>query len=41
MKHLHLIHLITPPKDIINYIFSCKITAMDWKLQKHQIFKML
>lgn len=33
--------LITPPKDIINYIFSCKISALDLNLQKHHIFKVL
>lgn len=32
MKYLHLVQLITPLKDIIDYIPSRKITAIDLTL---------
>lgn len=42
MKHLHLTQMIIPLKDfIINYLFSCKISAIDLNLQKQHIFKVL
>lgn len=38
MKHLLLIQLTTPLKDIINYILPCKINAIHLNLQKLHTF---